>query len=734
MKDAITNIWLIDRDIGDAIALLPWFPDGEPVPGEAAVVLNMANISAVDSSVLGPLLAQPWVADGVAVRKRGAWPFLRDAAESNPDLATALVGRPWFVDGIDDGENSVIEAMWSNLENNPGLASKFVDLPDVSPRLFGRYTVTNQVLIDIAQEDFPMAMRLAEYYEATSRDLAAYLIESIGQFIYHNPEDLEKLVAQPWFADDWTDEEAAFISTLFVQRFHSVELLDDLLDTRHSISRTLSSPLAGEVTIWVFQHEPFTRSSEELLDTMEDTVYWLEGFLEVPFPTSDIILLVVENGHPRHWIKQLHYGRHMRLYSYDGEVRNASHETAHYYFKGALFEPQWLREGASELTQTHVTIPDTEHGLAGYRDDLEARMERYCVASDREIENILHYDYRHERLREWFRFPGRCHYIMGENLLHNLYDILGESELGSALGELYLSARNYLDTFGEEERVGHEATDERIYQVLLQRAPPDRQGEFRALYRQLHGGPDGFRSTEHPLDDHGNDVDGATHVELNNPVGGVLDYPFDFDYFRFRAEEGGKYRILVAHQSLRRSSLGLFTADGITIEAQRTGRWKAREYTTSGLRILWQAPKSGDYYVAVENFGGKTGPYELTIESIVPRTDDHGDAVSSATRIAVGETVAGSIQDELDFDFFRFQAAEGRVYNLELVGDTLEHFRISPELPGADWPSDWLIEDLAWLRETSYSWEAPNTGEYYISVDGRYGSTGTYSFTVSQYE
>ena len=42
---------------------------------------------------------------------------------------------------------------------------------------------------------------------------------------------------------------------------------------------------------------------------------------------------------------------------------------------------------------------------------------------------------------------------------------------------------------------------------------------------------------------------------MGEPIEGVLDYMFDFEFFRFNAEEGLKYRMNVNHELLQATSV-----------------------------------------------------------------------------------------------------------------------------------------------------------------------------------
>ena len=135
---------------------------------------------------------------------------------------------------------------------------------------------------------------------------------------------------------------------------------------------------------------------------------------------------------------------------------------------------------------------------------------------------------------------------------------------------------------------------------------PIGRGKFRNLYRELHGGPYADLDTD-TADDHGDEAAGATEIAVGDIIEGMLDYRFDADYFLFQAEKDQKYRFNLGHQTLRSSSVFLYSSEGEREPVQ------SHELTASGPQILWEAPSSGEYYFAVHNFGGKTGQYLLEI-------------------------------------------------------------------------------------------------------------------------
>lgn len=108
--------------------------------------------------------------------------------------------------------------------------------------------------------------------------------------------------------------------------------------------------------------------------------------------------------------------------------------------------------------------------------------------------------------------------------------------------------------------------------------------------------------------------------------------------------------------------------------------------------------------------------------------DDHGGDPASATRIAVGEPAEGAIDNFLDYDYFVFQAQEGQQYRIEATLGTLTDSAIGLY-------NDYEVE-LAWNDDyddtlaSQIDWTAPESGDYYLTVESFDGNTGTYTLTI----
>ena len=250
--------------------------------------------------------------------------------------------------------------------------------------------------------------------------------------------------------------------------------------------------------------------------------------------------------------------------------------------------------------------------------------------------------------------------------------------------------------------------------------PADRQEDLKNLYRTLHGGVREFPDTE-TADDHGDVAEFATPVAVGQPVEGTLDYIFDFDYIRFQGEEGQKYRINVHHEALRPTSVVLYSPNGRTGENRS---WIARDLVSTGPRIVWIAPTSDDYYFAVHNFGGKTGTYTIAITAVgAAPWDDHGDTRATATDIFPGEIIEGSVDDDVDIDYFRFAAVQGQDYLIKVESGTLDEFLVQAHL-STELTRRWNKTNMVGWVGDAFRWTSNESGDVYIGVHGAVEDVG----------
>ena len=232
----------------------------------------------------------------------------------------------------------------------------------------------------------------------------------------------------------------------------------------------------------------------------------------------------------------------------------------------------------------------------------------------------------------------------------------------------------------------------------------------------------GVPAPQPPADDHGDSRSSATRISAGSGANGVIGTAGDADYFSFQAERGREYTI---ETSIPSSSdvdtvITLYSASGSRLEEDDDGG------DGRASKIVWTAPSSATYYVKVDNYSTSTGGYRLLVS-----TDDHGDSLSSATRISVGSRVNGVIGTSSDEDYFSFQAERGRRYTIETSIPSDSDVDTVITLYSANGSVLEEDDDGGAGRASKIVWTAPSSATYYVGVEGHSTTTGGYRLLVS---
>ena len=105
--------------------------------------------------------------------------------------------------------------------------------------------------------------------------------------------------------------------------------------------------------------------------------------------------------------------------------------------------------------------------------------------------------------------------------------------------------------------------------------------------------------------------------------------------------------------------------------------------------------------------------------------DDHGSSPTNATEILVGEPATGSVDSWLDYDYFRFQVEEGRLYYIVVAGSDATLYG-----PDGVTPESRFSGSSGQLR-TTIVWRAPASDTYYLGVDSPYEEVDDYTVTIT---
>ena len=236
-------------------------------------------------------------------------------------------------------------------------------------------------------------------------------------------------------------------------------------------------------------------------------------------------------------------------------------------------------------------------------------------------------------------------------------------------------------------------------------------------------------------DDHGNSFSTATTLPLGSPIAGRIDPGNDRDVFKLDLSgESGNTHVSIYTTSTLDTQGWLYDSNGdlLTSDDDIT---KGGEIVETNFRILWTMTP-GVYYVSVRSADRRsttTGDYNLYFQT---RIDDHGNSFPTATRLQLGSSIAGRIEDPGDdWDVFKLDLS-GR------SGTTDVWIYTTGDLDTRGWLYDssgdpyLVFNNNSYIvgRETSFAIRRNlPRGVYYISVqswltaDGEYDATGDYT-------
>lgn len=654
--------------------------------------------------------------------------------------AELLVRPRWFQDGIAADELETIRQFVALASRRPLVAAGVADSRWLSEGLLSE---EERQLIDLLGAEGPSEGFLAgapASRHPLSSDLVRFFAHELGT--YRSFGLLAELESQPWFADGLSPVEMAFVVAASTAAAGDSPLYRALLEARFASTRVTALPLAGEVSIYVFQNTPLP-DGERVLDDIEDTARTLERLLEIPFPATDIILLVADPAGAEAWFyRGFHAGSHMAVIRSPGGARNVQHEVAHYYFHGA---PLWFVEGAAEFIEAHVT--DTiDPSIYDHNPDRPASDAQTCL-KEYEAENIRHFlllEIEDARFKS-----SECSYKVGRWIFVELYEAIGEQALGAGLKAWYHTQFLHggyfppLHTVSDLGETVDESFEEMVPLAFSAALSGSEHRAFEQTYEEIHGGVYGG-ATATIDDDHGDTRDDASRVVAGEQVTGKLDHRFDFDYFAFRAEEGQKYELEFSHETPT-SNLAIYDIqDDLAYDRKWVGFYELFGDTLLRLRPtstnlardrLWVAPRTGDFYVAIQNFGGAPGPYTFSLGPLAATPDDHGDSALTATVLEPGQATPGALHAERDLDYFRLPGTSGRSYRISLVSeDGPSLFVRIYDDGGRDYYGG--VGTATTSRgsdEITFRWRS-READYYLVVGGTSGAPVAYTLVITEEE
>jgi hypothetical protein len=283
--------------------------------------------------------------------------------------------------------------------------------------------------------------------------------------------DLALVREQSWFLDGLTDTEAIFIPILVRHAdLRTLEIFgkDDfwVLATGDFIGKsrsdTITTTLSGTVRLISFNLPDFFAA--EFLSLVSDAVPSQEEIIGEAFPVKEIPILFTpppESKTTGTTIVGFFVGTHIIVepsLAIKDAKRIVTHELAHYYLSGSANRglPLWFGEGGPDfiasylMAQTGVrSISNRKRDLGGFVNSDVAYCDRSLgVPNIQKLLDFIERDgyYEHRDSQSYI-----CNYILGEYLLLNLYEAMGQERFTAALNETYNAAKTLDRLITEEE-------------------------------------------------------------------------------------------------------------------------------------------------------------------------------------------------------------------------------------------------------------------------------------------
>ena len=255
----------------------PWLADDVNAL-ELWTIIGIARIADRNPSFAERVLGCTWLADGITEAEARGLGALSRWALLAPELVDRVLKYSWLDDGITDAENDTLSVLYSFAERGGVEAAKQVmDYQWLADGVTWEEVSLIAELESLVADD-PEAAR-----QISRRTLVPYLLglvsesgEQAADYAWL-ADDLALLTSQPWFTDGLSDEETAFLVVTNRDQ-HSDSQHRDFLRTHFTRSATISLPLAGDVDVWVFWHNPFP-DSDDTIELIEDAARASEALI-----------------------------------------------------------------------------------------------------------------------------------------------------------------------------------------------------------------------------------------------------------------------------------------------------------------------------------------------------------------------------------------------------------------------------------------------------------------------
>ena len=352
-------------------------------------------------------------------------------ARKEAELAAVILKKSWMQDGISRDELIVVEHLYATAREDVAFAKRMLEKSWVQDgitrdeaRVIDRFASIASAEEESLQEQvIDKAMEILDMPFLDSVESPdALAVNSLESFEDAGSAEFLELMNHPRLRDGIDDEEAKLVVLLGRTNEYQPELVPVLLDGTGVFKeeRNINLPHSGEVLLAIVRFKDHRGPN---MDYLEYAVRHHEGFMGEPLPTNYVVWYFVDyvssGRHPGTHIESSPE-RDPGVGEYWRAPRHASHETAHYYWRGS---PAWIDEGAADML-----VILSENARVG-RPLVPNREQCFLLSTISELDaaDVV---------------PGSdefyCAYTLGQRLFLDLYRAVGEEAFQQAFRLLYL--------------------------------------------------------------------------------------------------------------------------------------------------------------------------------------------------------------------------------------------------------------------------------------------------------
>ena len=242
-------------------------------------------------------------------------------------------------------------------------------------------------------------------------------------------------------------------------------------------------------------------------------------------------------------------------------------------------------------------------------------------------------------------------------------------------------------------------------------------------------------------DEYAADTGTAGAVTVGGTAAGAIELPGDVDWFAVALDAGTLYQVEAQGSFNNKGTLSDPYLYGIYAVPEAGGPGRAIAYTydnDSGdgpdSLVLFRAPGTATYYVSAGANGAGTGAYTVSVTAF---PGDYSADTDTTGTLSAGTPAVSALDVLDDADWFAVRLVADTVYHIEARGNVRGDYGgslLNPALAVFDRDGEVIVRDddsgLGYNARLLLSVDGTDT--YYIGVDDRKGSIGTYTLSVGE--